>query len=156
MPFRKLTCPYCFRTVSVREDSICPACCRDTSQAPVESAGLSPVEFVDGEKLPPTCVVCGSDCENYVLVGEKNEKETQDSTSIFSRVLGLIGGVIAIPINPPPPKSEYKISVRIPVCERHKDSTVLKPIFVDYERFRITLPAHVDFQKKWKQRLTNR
>lgn len=156
MPFRKLTCPHCFRMVSVREDAICPACCRDTSQAPAESVGLTPVEFVDGERLPPSCLICGSDCEQYVLVGEKDEKETRDSTMVFSRILGLIGGVIAIPINPSPPKSEYKISIRIPVCERHKNSAVLKPIYVDYEGFRIALPAHREFQNKWKRGRTTR
>jgi hypothetical protein len=156
MPFREITCPHCFRTVYVRDDSKCPACCRDTSQAPPESAGLTPVEFVDGEQLPPVCLVCGHDCESYVVVGEKNEQATRDRTTIFSRILGLVGGVIAIPINPSPLKPEYKISIRIPVCERHKNSSVLSPIFVDYKRFRITLPAHLDFQEKWKQRLTKR
>lgn len=124
---------------------------KDTSDVDPEREGLTPVEFVDGEKLPPVCLVCGSVVSGYVTVGEKNEVRTNDSTTVFAHVMGFIGGLIAIPIGREPTNKEYKISVQVPVCERHRSSAVLNPIFVDYDRYRITLPAHEKFQKAWKK-----
>jgi len=151
MPFQRLMCPHCFRPVSVGNDAVCPACRRSTTEEGEGLRDLSLVEFVDGEKLPPVCILCGSSTISYTTVGERNESQEDDSVTVISRIMGALGGLISIEIGPRPVQREFKIAVQVPVCERHAHSKALTPIGVDYQRFRVTLPAHRKFVKRWKK-----
>ena len=132
-------------------DAKCPACRGNVNEGSVDHEHLTAVEFVDGEELPPICVVCGRASQCYVEVGEKNEVGRNDGISILSRLVGALGGLISIKINPAEPYiKEYKISVKLPVCEHHRESKTLKPIHVDYRRYRMTIPAHREFIQRWK------
>jgi hypothetical protein len=150
MSLREVNCPHCFREVFVNTDALCPACRGNVNETNSETAGLKPVEFVDGETLPHFCVVCAIPTRLSIEVGEKNESRGKDGVNRLSQILELIGGLIAIPTKPDPFVKEYKISVRLPVCENHKTSKVLTPLYVDYGSYRITIPVHPDFIKKWK------
>jgi hypothetical protein len=151
MTLRETNCPHCFREVFVNTDAICPACQGNVDDKSLDHENLTPVEFVDGEELPPICVVCGNTSKYYVKVGEKNEAGGNDGVGVISRLLGAIGGLIAIRFNPEPHVKEYKISVKLPVCESHRESRMLKPISIDYRRYRIAIPAHRDFIQRWKK-----
>src|SRR5258708_25597163 len=111
MPVREPTCPHCFREVFVNIDALCPACRKNVDERSADDANLSPVEFVDGEALPPVCVVCGKAANVYVLVGEKEESRGADAVSILSRLLGALGGLMAFRFKPEPYRKDYKISV---------------------------------------------
>lgn len=69
----------------------------------------------------------------------------------ISRIMGAVGGLVAIRIKPEPFVKEYKISVKLPVCESHKQSKTLKPIYIDYKKYRITIPVNREFMKQWKK-----
>lgn len=151
MPFRRITCPHCIREVSVSADVTCPACSGNTAERNAETDGLSLVEFVDGEKLPPLCVLCASSAGHFVEIGERHEPVRRDAWFSLSRLLGALGGLIAIENEPEPSARGFKIAVRLPVCDRHRQSRYLRPTHVDYERYRITVPAHRKFIEQWKQ-----
>lgn len=151
MPLRPVTCPHCFREVYVNADARCPACQGNVDDKSADHEDLAPAEFVDGEELPPLCVVCAHPAGHYVTVGEKNEVARNDGVNMLSQIVAAIGGLISIKINPPAYVKEYKISVQLPVCEKHRTASVLKPIYVDYRRYRITIPAHPEFIKRWKE-----
>jgi hypothetical protein len=108
------------------------------------------VEFVDGESLPPYCLLCGEDAESYVIVGEQDEPSQKDKVYFFSRIAAALSGLLAIPINRESERKKLKISVRIPVCRSHVASRLLKPLYVDYDRYRLTFPAHRMFIEKWR------
>lgn len=150
MPSREVVCPHCFREVFVNTDAKCPACRRNVEDQSAETAGLKAVEFVDGEVLPLVCVVCGAASKEHVEVGEKNAPQREDRVSIVSQLFAAIGGLISIPIKPEPYRKEWRISVKLPVCERHRDSRTLQPIYIDHHRHRITVPAHPEFIARWK------
>ena len=135
----------------MKDDAICPACLESVANKNVEHDNLTPVEFVDGEKLPPICVVCGKASKYHVKVGEKNEVKRMDRVGILSRILGALGGRVFIRIKPEPFIKEYKISVQLPVCESHSASKTLKPIYIDYKRYRMTIPVHREFVRQWKK-----
>lgn len=149
MPFQRITCPHCLREVSVGADAICPACRGNTAERNAATEGLAPVEFVDGEKLPSCCVLCARPAGRHVEVGEKNETKP-DAWFSLSRLLGALGGAIAVPLRPAPDAKVWKISVKLPVCESHAESRYLSPLHVDYARYRITVPAHRNFIAQWK------
>ncbi|MGC4075384.1 MAG: hypothetical protein QM760_23365 [Nibricoccus sp.] len=136
----------------VNSDNKCPACRGNVAEPNPDTQGLKPADFVDGEKLPSFCVVCSIPSENYIVVGEKNEVGGNDRAGVMARLLGAFAGVFAIEINPRPAVKEYKISVRVPVCEAHAKSKALVPLHVDYDKYRITLPVHADFLKKRSER----
>jgi hypothetical protein len=87
----------------------------------------------------------------YVRIGEKNDAGGNDGAGVVPRLLGTLGGLIAFRINPPPPVKEYKISVDLPVCENHRGSKTLRPLYIDYRRYRITVPVHQAFIERWKK-----
>jgi hypothetical protein len=151
MPLREVVCPHCFREVFVNTDAKCPACGGNVKDKGEDHADLTLVEFVDGEVLPPVCVVCGMASQAVVEVGERNERRRDDAVSIVSQIVGALAGWMTIPFKPEPYHKEWKISVKLPVCERHKDSRALKPIHVDYGHYRITVPVHADFIAQWKK-----
>jgi hypothetical protein len=93
-------------------------------------------------------VVCATPSESYIEVGEKNDPQGHDRVGLIARVVGALAGVIAIPIKQSPTAKEYKISIRVPVCENHGKSKALTPLDIDYERYKITLPVHADFLQK--------
>jgi hypothetical protein len=150
MSLRKVVCSHCFREVFVGPDEICPACRKNTAKGGYFVEDFQQVEFVDGESLPPRCLVCGEAGETYVIVGERNENKSKDKVYFISRLAAALGGLIAIKINPESEIKEYKISVRIPVCKSHIESRMLVPLHVDYSRFKITLPAHHRFVEEWR------
>ena len=151
MPLREVTCPHCFREVFVNVDALCPACRKNVDERGPDHDNLKLVEFVDGEELPPVCLICGHASQYRVKVGEKNDTRRHDGVGIMARLAGALGGLLAIPIKPAPHINEYKISVQLPVCERHRESQLLTPIHIDYGRYRMTLPAHPEFILRWKQ-----
>jgi len=150
MPLRPATCPHCFREVFVNDDAICPACKGNTDEKGADHQNLTPVEFVDGEELPAICIVCAQPAQSYVVVGEKNETGKNSPVHILSRLAGAVAGLISIRIGPEPYLKEYKISVNLPVCASHREAKSLKPLHVDYRRYRMTIPAHAEFIKRWK------
>lgn len=150
MALTRIDCPHCFSKVFVGAKDTCLSCLGNVNEKDPESEGLVPVEFVDGEELPPACLICGGPPAGRVVIGEKNEPIRNDRTTVFSNLLGALGGMLAIRIGPEPTVNEYKISVKVPVCERHRGSKLLKPIFVDYGKYRITLPAGEAFIQKWR------
>ena len=151
MPLRPVTCPHCFREVYVNADAKCPACRGNVDDRHPESEDLVPAEFVDGEELPPVCVVCAKAAQSYVTVGEKNEVEKNDAAGILSRIAAALGGLVSFRIGPDPYVKEYKISVNLPVCAEHKQARTLQAIDVDYRRYRITVAAHREFIRRWKE-----
>jgi hypothetical protein len=151
MPFRHITCAHCIRVVSVTSDNICPACGGNTVAGNAEAEGLTLVEFVDGEKLPRVCVLCGCVAEHSVVVGERNEQPSRDKGFWLSRMLGALGGAHWFELKPQETVKEYRISVTLPVCARHRESRYLKPTYADYERYRLTVPAHRSFIEQWKR-----
>ncbi|MEP6671322.1 MAG: hypothetical protein ABJF10_19320 [Chthoniobacter sp.] len=151
MPLREVTCPHCFREVFVNTDALCPACRGNVNERSAEHENLTLVEFVDGEALPPVCVVCGKVAHEYVLVGEKNETRELDGVGVFARIMATLGGLMVFRIGPEPKVKEYRISVKLPVCMSHRESRTLKPTYVDYDSYRITIPANREFIRQWKK-----
>ena len=131
-------------------DAICPACKGNVDDESVDHADLTPMEFVDGEVLPPVCVVCGHTAQSYVEVGEKNEVPKINAVGVLARLLGVLVGVFVIRIKPEPYVKEYKISVKLPVCGSHRQSRTLRPIYINYNRYRMTIPVHREFIQQWK------
>jgi len=151
MPLREVLCPHCFREVFVNVDAKCPACRLNADNRIDGHVDLKPMEFVDGEELPPVCVVCGDAAKSFVEVGEKNQGRGNDAVGILARIAAALGGLVAIRIKPEPYQKEWKISVKLPVCDRHRESKMLKPIYVDYDRYRIAIPTHQEFIRRWKE-----
>jgi len=151
MPLRKISCPHCFRPVFVNSDAVCPACQKNTNEIDKETFGLIPVDFVDGEKLPPYCVVCANYTDYYLEIGEKNPQDDEDKGDIIARLWALIGGWISIDIKPKPFVKEYKISIRVPTCQIHRNSKALTPVHIDYDVHRITIPVHRIFFGKYQE-----
>lgn len=147
---KPINCPHCFIKVWVHDDGVCPSCRKNVNETRSELRDLSPVEFVDGEKLPRVCVVCGMRSTFNVEVGELNSDDKLDKQGLVSRVLGALGGVIAIRLTPHAYKKKFKLSVDLPVCEQHGHAETLKPIYIDHSRHRITIAAHKDFIKQWR------
>ena len=65
--------------------------------------------------------------------------------------MAAVGGLISIQINPEAESKKYKISVEIPVCKNHLESDLLEPLYIDYDRYKITRQAHDKFIEKWRQ-----
>lgn len=152
MPLRPANCPHCFREVYVNTDALCPACRGNVDDTIPEHEGLTPVDFVDGEALPPICVVCARPANSEIEVGEQSQNEKPDWVERLSRFVGAAGGLLSIRIDsdPPHPK-EFKISVKLPVCESHRTARSLQPIYVDRRSYRLTVPVHREFIKHWKK-----
>jgi len=149
---RKADCPHCFRLVFVNDGAICPACKGNVDDKSADHEDLTPMEFVDGEELPPACVACGSATTHRVVVGEKNEPDKYSAAGIASRLLAAFAGIITIPNKTRGYQKEYRISVALPVCGNHRQSRALVPLHIDYRRYRITLPVHPAFIQSWKKR----
>jgi hypothetical protein len=150
MPSREVTCPHCFREVFVNPDDRCPACRGNVNEGDPELADLTAVEFVDGELLPPVCILCGEESQFLVEIGEKHDLSTDDGPGFVAQLIGALNRVL-FPTKPPSYFKEYAISVKLPTCERHQSSPLLNAVDIDYRRYRMSFPAHPEFIRRWKQ-----
>ncbi|MBS0307354.1 MAG: hypothetical protein JSS58_00155 [Proteobacteria bacterium] len=54
-------CPHCYAPIMAQPDGTCPACRKNTLEAPPENRKYVAVEISADQTLPPCCMLCGRD-----------------------------------------------------------------------------------------------
>lgn len=146
-----ISCPHCFIEVSPAKDGTCPACKKNTTVIDPEKADLLLAEFVDGERLPQLCFVCGKPSSGLVECGQRNEQRRLDPVEI-PRLWGVLTAVAALMNALKPPQQEAKkfaLSVQLPVCQSHSQRAPIEPVHVDTRAARLQFPVHKALDAAW-------
>jgi hypothetical protein len=144
-------CANCFIDVSPNRDGSCPACQRDATRAQPDRQNLVKGEFVDGEKLPDFCCLCGKASSGHVESGVLNERQGLDQGGFLARVLGAIGGGTLLSFKPEPERAKFALSVRLPVCAAHQGVAAIEPLYVDQRAYRLTFAVHRALHEAWEK-----
>jgi hypothetical protein len=108
-----------------------------------------PAEFVDGERLPSLCFVCGQPSSGYVESGLRAPPKAPTGVGIWARLLGALGGGVAIPLDPHTPEKKFEFSVELPVCADHVTQGPIEPLYVDRQKARLLFPVHKNLHAAW-------
>jgi len=134
-------CPHCFIDVLPKPDGSCPACKANTRYVDPAKRDLVAAEFVDGERLPKLCYLCGQPSASAIECGLRNEPRGPDGAGVMARVLGAIGGSLLVSRREEFHK-EFALSVELPVCSRHEGLEPPKPLYADRNAYRLTFAVH--------------
>jgi hypothetical protein len=142
-------CANCFIDVSPNRDGICPACRQNATLAQPEKQNLVKAEFVDGEKLPDICHVCGKPSSGHIESGVLNERQGIDEVGLFARLLGVLGGGLLLARNVELERKKFALSVQLPVCARHEAMGPIEPLYVDERTVRLAFSVHQALRDAW-------
>jgi len=137
--------------VSPNRDGRCPACGGDAKRTHPDRRDLVKAEFVDGEKLPNLCCVCGKTSSGHVESGVLNEVQSLDTAGLLARVLGAIASVTILYLRPESERKKFALSVQLPVCAVHQGIAAIEPLFVDQRAYRLTFPVHKALLQAWEK-----
>jgi hypothetical protein len=144
-----ISCPHCFIDVSPAKDGTCPACRQDTTVIDPAKKDLVPAEFVDGERLPSLCFVCGGPSSGHLECGLRAPPRRPTGVGIWARLLGVFGGAVAVPHGATMPEKKFELSVELPVCSDHASLAPMAPLYVDRKKARLLFPVHKDPHAVW-------
>lgn len=119
-------CPHCYAPIQVQPDGTCPACRKNTLQAPAENRRYSVVEISANQELPACCVLCGKDTsllENFEFRYDSHWGNNLDDQAFLAFVLlGLFTAGLALCFLPAYRKyirrrNQMVYHIALPMCD---------------------------------------
>ena len=150
-------CPHCYAPIQVQPDGTCPACRKNTLQAPPENRKYMVVEVSENQPLPPCCVLCGKDThrlENFEFRYDSHMGNNLDDQAFLAFVLlGLFTAGLSLCFLPAyrnyiRRRNQIAYHIALPLCESCRPKKPLyHPVTVEGTVF------HFKVHREFKARL---
>ena len=110
------TCPHCYGRVIPLRGNECPSCGKRVDDATGADRTRTLMTLREGERLPPTCIACGTATVRTVAIQRRRADERGSDSVVIALVLGAffhLAGILALLLRKRP---GVRIDLAIPQC----------------------------------------
>ena len=132
-------CPHCFSKVLPTNERTCPSCGENVEQLPVdERAGRELLWIGKATTLPPICVQCGLQTDEFVSLQEASTSRASAFFGLLFRIPPKLDLAILSLFRPDLAVQDgYRMLRKIPCCGRCRVSNRPRIHKTDHQHFRI-------------------